>query len=220
MPNPESCSITFMNHCRMLRTLTYLRSLLTLLSKQLVCIRIRKLILESQLSLPCTLMCSQLLNTISASPLRLELLIQAYREMPSFARSVLLFFSALILKCGLCCVGKVMRDVNRCVVVNPLRRRLFNSTTLSDVELVVEGGKWPAHAFVLAEGSQYFERMWTSELVEGQTKKVHIEGVNAQVMEIVLRYLYGCLDSLPVELVVPVVQAADRYEVSNRTQYS
>ncbi|GMH41616.1 hypothetical protein BSKO_09526 [Bryopsis sp. KO-2023] len=107
----------------------------------------------------------------------------------------------------------VMSDTNRSIVVNPIRRRLFMNSHLSDVTVVVEGKDIPAHTIVLAEGSTVFDRMWGSDMKENQTRRVEVAEVTYPVMNIVLQYLYGCLDEVPAEFTMDVFRAADLYEV-------
>lgn len=97
--------------------------------------------------------------------------------------------------------------------MKPVRRTLFANKHLSDVTLVVDETEIPAHKLVLAEGSSFFERMWESGMVEGRSHRVEITGVSLEVMETVLKYLYGCLDMIPSDDIVGVFYAADMYEV-------
>lgn len=98
--------------------------------------------------------------------------------------------------------------------MNPIRRTLFDNKHLSDVTLVIDDTEILAHKLVLAEGSTFFERMWESGMLEDRAQRVQITGVGLEVMEVVLKYLYGCLEMIPSDDVVGVFYAADMYEVS------
>lgn len=109
-----------------------------------------------------------------------------------------------------------MRDTKRSIMINPVRRTLYKSKRLSDCTLVVESIELPAHALVLGEASPYFERIWDSDMIEGKTMRVNIDGVSLQVMDIILQYMYGCLEDIPTEIVSSVLKAADRFQVGGQ----
>ncbi|CAD7701753.1 unnamed protein product [Ostreobium quekettii] len=105
----------------------------------------------------------------------------------------------------------VMSDTQTTSLLHPLRRKLFKSRHLSDVELVVEGLALPCHRLVLAEASAVFRGMWASDMADSHSERVELSGVRADVMEVLLRYMYCCLEEVPAEMAVEVFQAADRF---------
>lgn len=99
-------------------------------------------------------------------------------------------------------------------------RKLYNSPYLSDVTLIVEDKKFPAHCHVLATHSSVFERMWESTMQEMETREVRIEDVSQDTMILFLQYMYGVLETVPDnhQVVIDLFKAADKYNVKGLVQ--
>jgi len=99
-------------------------------------------------------------------------------------------------------------------------RKLYNSPYLSDVTLIVEDKKFPAHCHVLATHSSVFERMWESSMQEMETREVIIEDVSQDTMILFLQYMYGVLETVPDnhQVVIDLFKAADKYNVKGLVQ--
>ena len=109
-----------------------------------------------------------------------------------------------------------MSDTQRTILVHPVRRGLCMNDHLSDIKLVVEGHTFAAHRLILAEASAVFNGMWESDMADSRAEEVNISDVSVDVMKIMLQYIYGCLDEVPLEMVLEVFKAADRYGVSSK----
>ncbi|CAG0903283.1 unnamed protein product [Cyprideis torosa] len=70
------------------------------------------------------------------------------------------------------------------------RGRLFTSGVHSDVTLVVEDRKFPAHKSILAAQSPVFASMFEEAMLEKQIGEVKILDVRAEVMQELLRFMY------------------------------
>jgi len=97
-------------------------------------------------------------------------------------------------------------------------RRYFNSDALSDLTLVVEGRRIPAHRVVLAARCGYFQRMFESGMRESSQNQVEIEDVSGDVFMILLEHLYTDAVEVPLGLSLPVFAAADRFGVDRLKQ--
>ena len=100
--------------------------------------------------------------------------------------------------------------------MHPVRRGLCLNEHLSDVKLVVEGHTLAAHRVILAEASAVFNGMWESDMIDSRAEEVEISGVTVEIMKILLQYMYGCLEEIPLEMVLEVFKAADQYGVRHK----
>ena len=89
------------------------------------------------------------------------------------------------------------------------RLRLFETSESSDATIVCNGRKFKVHEFALAERSEYFSRMLTSNFEEGQTREIVQDSISAELMEKVLRHIYGCDIDLSLDETFLVLTFAD-----------
>lgn len=82
---------------------------------------------------------------------------------------------------------------------------------LLDVTLVAEGSEELAHKAVLAACSEYFRAMFTTCLGDchGESKKIHLNGVTANGLRLLVNFAYTSHLSLSMENVEDVLVAAD-----------
>lgn len=63
-------------------------------------------------------------------------------------------------------------------------------SALSDVVIIVEGCRFPAHRAVLAAASNVFRAMFTNEMKESVLDEVELKGISAQSWRMALQYIY------------------------------
>lgn len=98
-------------------------------------------------------------------------------------------------------------------------KRFFNTEPHSDVVLIVDNKRFPAHRLVLAAQSEIFDAMFQGGMKEDTTGQVVVEDMRPEVMRSFLSYLYGCLDSIRPDQAMELFRASDRYGVlSLRTE--
>ena len=90
---------------------------------------------------------------------------------------------------------------------------LWENQELSDVEVVVEGHRFPAHRVVLAAGSPHFRAMFTRTFSESSQSEVELHEMPADGFQGVLTFLYSGEIALVDSNAEPVLLAADRCEV-------
>ncbi len=83
------------------------------------------------------------------------------------------------------------------------RKRLATSRQsiheLSDVKIVVEGVKMPAHKLILSASSSYFRAMFSNGFVESRQIEVELK-VPLEPFKLILRYMYtGCMSFAPLD---------------------
>ncbi|CAB4000819.1 kelch 12 [Paramuricea clavata] len=90
--------------------------------------------------------------------------------------------------------------------INTLRKR----NLLCDAILFVEDRDFPIHRVILAACSDYFEAMFTSGMSESckEQKKIEIQGLSADTMEILLDFIYTEKVKVSVENVQALLPAA------------
>mmetsp|Transcript_22011 Transcript_22011/g.52846 ORF Transcript_22011/g.52846 Transcript_22011/m.52846 type:complete len:613 (+) Transcript_22011:35-1873(+) len=90
---------------------------------------------------------------------------------------------------------------------------LWENRELTDVVVVVEGQRFPAHRVVLAAGSQHFRAMFTRSFAESRADEVELHEIAAEGFQTVLSFLYAGEVALRDGTVESVLLAADRCEV-------
>ncbi|XP_005860863.1 PREDICTED: kelch repeat and BTB domain-containing protein 8 isoform X3 [Myotis brandtii] len=86
--------------------------------------------------------------------------------------------------------GEAVDPAHACSVLKQLRT-MYEEGQLTDIVVEVDRGKaFSCHRNVLAAISPYFRSMFTSGLTESSQKEVRIVGVEAESMELVLKYAY------------------------------
>uniref|UniRef100_A0A7E4ZQJ9 BTB domain-containing protein n=1 Tax=Panagrellus redivivus TaxID=6233 RepID=A0A7E4ZQJ9_PANRE len=68
---------------------------------------------------------------------------------------------------------------------------LYLSTERSDVTLIVDGTKLPAHRSILSKGSDYFKTMFSSSFEEAKSNNVELKETNLEAFKVVLNYIYN-----------------------------
>ena len=90
---------------------------------------------------------------------------------------------------------------------------LWESQELSDVDVVVEGQRFPAHRVVLAAGSPHFRAMFTRTFSESRQQEVELHEMSADGFQGVLSFLYSGELALNDSNAEAVLLVADRCEV-------
>ncbi|XP_078656149.1 kelch repeat and BTB domain-containing protein 2-like [Branchiostoma floridae x Branchiostoma belcheri] len=80
---------------------------------------------------------------------------------------------------------------------------------LQDVVLEVEGWRFPCHRLVLSAASPYFRAMFTSDMAESRQNTVVLQGLDADMFEEILSYIYSGTLHVSLDRVQPLYQAAD-----------
>lgn len=92
--------------------------------------------------------------------------------------------------------------------------KLLEESSSSDVVITCENSQFHAHKIVLDTRSGVLSAMLKSDMVEGKTGIIKIEGINNSTFELFLRYLYtAILPDLSIETAMELYIAADMYAV-------
>jgi len=94
-------------------------------------------------------------------------------------------------------------------------KRFCFSESHSDVVLLVENKRFPAHRLVLAAQSDAFDAMFNGGMKEDTTGEVTVEDMRPEVMKSFLSYLYGCLNAIRPDQAMDLFRASDRYGVQS-----
>ncbi|KAG1656727.1 hypothetical protein FOA52_011603 [Chlamydomonas sp. UWO 241] len=92
-------------------------------------------------------------------------------------------------------------------------RPYCKNALMSDVTLLVDSHSYPAHRVVLAASSPRFrDALRPMELQQhGPRFEVSIVDAQPEVVELMLQFMYGCLDAVPPQSAQLLFAAADRY---------
>ncbi|XP_078665403.1 kelch repeat and BTB domain-containing protein 8-like [Branchiostoma floridae x Branchiostoma belcheri] len=88
-------------------------------------------------------------------------------------------------------------------------RDLQKNGVLQDVVLEVEGRQFPCHRLALSAVSRYFRAMFTSDMAESRQKTVILQGLDADMFENILSYIYSGTVKVTPDRVQHLYQAAD-----------
>ncbi|GMH36560.1 hypothetical protein BSKO_04428 [Bryopsis sp. KO-2023] len=106
--------------------------------------------------------------------------------------------------------------------MGPHRSHRFNKyccmEAMSDITLVAGGKPFPAHRIVLATASPNFYQLLenaphTKHDQVSWSRVVEMNDLSADVMECVLKHIYGCLPIVPHHLAADLFSASDRYGI-------
>jgi len=97
--------------------------------------------------------------------------------------------------------------------------KLLEDTTNADVTFIVQGESIKAHKNILTIRSQYFQRMFTSDVEENVNGEVNIPDIEPETFRGLLRFLYSGLapDSV-ADNALDLLLAADKYGVDGLKQ--
>ena len=93
---------------------------------------------------------------------------------------------------------------------------LRKSGLMSDVTIVCEGERFPAHKLILSARSKVFAAMFSqNDTVEERQQEVHVKALDKHTMERFLTFLYDAAlpEDIPFEGYVKLLKAANEYQV-------
>ncbi|XP_076837908.1 kelch-like protein 24a [Brachyhypopomus gauderio] len=88
------------------------------------------------------------------------------------------------------------------------------SRLFTDVVICVQGREFPCHRAVLSACSGYFRAMFCNDHRERHARLVEISGVQAEAMDVFLRYLYSGRALINIDNVQCVFEAASLFQIS------
>jgi len=94
----------------------------------------------------------------------------------------------------------------------------LGSDYLSDVTLIVEGRRFPAHRFVLATRSDYFRAMFQEGMCESTQKEITLEETPLEAFKVLLSFVYS--GEVELELTRPIQEVLDLLGVANMYLFS
>lgn len=84
-----------------------------------------------------------------------------------------------------------------------------HSGILCDVNLTVDGQKFPAHKAVLAANSRFFLAMFTTEMLEKDKTSASVSAISASAMESLLDFMYTGQIQIHIENVFELLEASN-----------
>ncbi|KAI1717218.1 BTB/POZ domain-containing protein [Ditylenchus destructor] len=91
---------------------------------------------------------------------------------------------------------------------------LLHNETCSDVTLIVDGCRLPAHRLILGMRSSYFWAMLYTGMLESTQSEITLVDTNVQPFKILLKYIYTGrmqLHSMNFELIIEVLALVHKY---------
>lgn len=92
-------------------------------------------------------------------------------------------------------------------------KSFVQSQTYSDVTLISNGVKFPAHKIILSAQSPVFNAMFQSNMVESKKNEVMIEDIKPEVLKEMLHYLYTGKVEQMNEIENDLLYAANKYDI-------
>lgn len=112
-------------------------------------------------------------------------------------------------------VEKQLSSDNHAKSILTIMNQLRKTNTLCDVTLKVAEHDFPAHRIVLAACSDYFRAMFTSEMKERNKQEIEIKEISAEVMTVLLDFVYTESVAVSVENVQVNIYFSSLYFISN-----
>lgn len=92
---------------------------------------------------------------------------------------------------------------------------LYMSEQFSDITLVVENVRIPAHKIILAAQSSYFRSLFSGGFAETAQHEIELRRVPLEAFKVILKYIYTgrlSLDNCEVDQLIDVLGLADLYD--------
>ncbi|KAL7288011.1 hypothetical protein TKK_0018061 [Trichogramma kaykai] len=90
----------------------------------------------------------------------------------------------------------------------------FLSEELSDIILIVEETKIPAHKIMLSAASPVFRAMFTHDMLENKENSVNINNTTVNILTEMLRYIYtGEIETIETDKILEILAVADKYQI-------
>uniref|UniRef100_A0A7E4VGF2 BTB domain-containing protein n=1 Tax=Panagrellus redivivus TaxID=6233 RepID=A0A7E4VGF2_PANRE len=92
---------------------------------------------------------------------------------------------------------------------------LYLNEKQSDITIIVNDVKLPAHRNILAERCQYFKNMFSSGLLEAASNVIKIQEASSDGFKSVLKWIYtGTADVVSFDNAFEVIRLADMYDIA------
>lgn len=81
-------------------------------------------------------------------------------------------------------------EINHSKEIIPCISQLYRNEAFSDVILVVQNTRFPAHRAILAARSEYFRALFYGGLAESSSPVVYLNDINVVAFKNILQYIY------------------------------
>ncbi|CAH8680767.1 unnamed protein product [Schistosoma rodhaini] len=103
-------------------------------------------------------------------------------------------------------------EINHSKEIIPCISQLYRNETFSDVVLVVQNTRFPAHRAILAARSEYFRALFYGGLAESSSSVVYLNDINVIAFKSILNYIYtGQMKLTKPKLTLSILCLAHQY---------
>jgi hypothetical protein len=114
-------------------------------------------------------------------------------------------------------VKKIEDDIEPSERLEDVLSKLINNKFFSDVTIVLDDAKIPAHRLLLEVRSEYFRMMFGSGLRESQTKEIRVPDCSLDVFLEVLHFIYTDKCTLNEQNCITVLEQANFFQLPRLT---
>ncbi|CAG5093421.1 Similar to Tdpoz3: TD and POZ domain-containing protein 3 (Mus musculus) [Cotesia congregata] len=120
----------------------------------------------------------------------------------------------LIISCTITWRGFNKPEVQR---IPPVLQPFFKADEFSDIVLVVDNHKLPAHKIILSAHSPYFHAMFTTDMKESKENRVEIQNFTVDLITEMLEFFYTNRTKATedVDVALQMVPVADMYQINS-----
>lgn len=61
---------------------------------------------------------------------------------------------------------------------------------MCDLNVITANKSIPVHKLVLASNSEYFKKIFTSDLISSDIKEIHVDEIEPNILEILIDFMY------------------------------
>uniref|UniRef100_A0A7E4ZR92 BTB domain-containing protein n=1 Tax=Panagrellus redivivus TaxID=6233 RepID=A0A7E4ZR92_PANRE len=92
--------------------------------------------------------------------------------------------------------------------------KLYLNDKMSDVAVIVDGVKLPAHRLILAQRCEYFDVMFESGMIEATSNRIEVREASLDSVKLVLKWIYtGETDLISIDNAFEVIRLAHMYQI-------
>lgn len=120
----------------------------------------------------------------------------------------------LIISCTITWRGFNKPEVQK---ISPMLQPFFKADEFSDIILVVDNHKLPAHKIILSAHSPYFHAMFTTDMKESKENRVEIRNFSVDLITEMLQFFYTNKTKATeeVDVALQMVPVADMYQINS-----
>ncbi|XP_076817543.1 kelch-like protein 12 [Clavelina lepadiformis] len=104
-------------------------------------------------------------------------------------------------------------------ILNKMNVERKSTQAFCDVTIKTDDGDFSAHKCVLSAFSEFYSKMFSSEMKEKLENEVSIKGVSSDIMDLIMEFIYTCKITLTTDNAFDVLAASEQLQIPHIKDY-